>query len=331
MMSRRRFLAVSGASAAGLGLSMRTRANTGAPAKTARIAITFDLEMSRNFPAWDQTHWDFEKGNLDEDTKRYSLVAARKVKAAGGRMHFFAVGRVFEQENIDWLKEIIAAGHAVGNHTYDHVHMKASRIEDLQFRFQRAPWLVEGKTPAQVIEENVRLTELAMKARLEIAPVGFRTPGGFPDGLDDRPDLQKLLLAHGYKWVSSKYPAHSVGPQGTEPGDAILGEILKAQVAAQPYRYPSGLIEIPMSPPSDITVFRGGKWKLEWFLRAVRLGLEWAIECGGVFDFLGHPSCLSVTDPELKTLDLICDLVRKAGNRAELVTLEDVARGSLPG
>ncbi len=50
----------------------------------ALIAITFDLEMSRNFPTRETTHWDYEKGNLNEDTKRYSVEAARRVKAAGG-------------------------------------------------------------------------------------------------------------------------------------------------------------------------------------------------------------------------------------------------------
>src|SRR5262245_28884949 len=48
-------------------------------AQKALIAITLDLEMSRNFPTWDQTHWDFDKGNLDTATKRYATEAARRV------------------------------------------------------------------------------------------------------------------------------------------------------------------------------------------------------------------------------------------------------------
>ena len=83
----------------------------------AQIAITFDLEMSRNFPEWEMMHWDYEKGNLNDETKRYAVEAARRVKAAGGVLHFFAVGRVFEQPDISWLKEIVETGHPVGNHT----------------------------------------------------------------------------------------------------------------------------------------------------------------------------------------------------------------------
>src|SRR5262249_36054819 len=51
-----------------------------APPKTAHVAITLDLEMSRHYPTWDQTHWDYEKGNLDADTKRYAVEAARRVR-----------------------------------------------------------------------------------------------------------------------------------------------------------------------------------------------------------------------------------------------------------
>src|SRR5262245_7832524 len=67
----------------------------------ALIAITLDLEMSRNFPTWEKTHWDYEKGNLNAETKAYAVEAARRVKDRGGRVHFFVVGRTLEQENVD--------------------------------------------------------------------------------------------------------------------------------------------------------------------------------------------------------------------------------------
>jgi hypothetical protein len=70
----------------------------------AQVAITLDLEMSRNFPTWDQNRWDYHKGELDEPTKRYAVEACRRVRAKGGRVHCFAVGQVFEQDNLDWLR-----------------------------------------------------------------------------------------------------------------------------------------------------------------------------------------------------------------------------------
>src|SRR5262249_10548977 len=127
------------------------------PRKKALIAITLDLEMSRNFPKWEDTHWDYEKGNLNQETKRYVLDAARRVKAHGGVMHFFVAGQVFDQENVDLLKELNEQGHPIGNLPYDHVYVLATRPEDIQYRFKRAPWLIEGKPPAQVIRENVQL------------------------------------------------------------------------------------------------------------------------------------------------------------------------------
>jgi hypothetical protein len=124
--------------AGGLGASMVAGAARSAIATAGKalIAITLDLEMSRNFPTWEQTHWDYEKGNLDLPTKKYSVEAARRVKARGGLIHFFALGQTMEQGDVGWLKEIIAEGHPVGNHTYDHVHMKAKTPGDIQFRLR---------------------------------------------------------------------------------------------------------------------------------------------------------------------------------------------------
>jgi len=75
IFSRREFVAAAG----GLILSSRLRADQPPPEKKAQIAITFDLEMARNFPRWEDTHWDYEKGNLTDEVKHYSVEAARRV------------------------------------------------------------------------------------------------------------------------------------------------------------------------------------------------------------------------------------------------------------
>ncbi len=297
-----------------------------APQKKALIAITLDLEMARNFPRWEDSHWDYEKGNLNAEAKRYAVEAARRVKAHGGRIHFFAVGQVFEQENVDWLKELNMDGHSIGNHTYDHVNVLATKPEDVQFRFKRAPWLIEGKTSAQVIRENIQRCTDAMRTRLGFSPAGFRTPGGFADGLNGRADVQQMMLDLGFKWVSCKYPAHPYGNPGEAATAEVLNGIVKAQSAAQPFVYPSGLMDIPMSPISDVGAFRNARWKLDDFLRAIRLGVEWAIEHRAVFDLLSHPSVLYPSDPEFKTIELVCELVKQAGDRAAIVDLDTLAK-----
>jgi peptidoglycan/xylan/chitin deacetylase (PgdA/CDA1 family) len=295
----------------------------------ALVAITLDLEMSRNFPKWETTHWDFEKGNLNDETKTYAVEAARRVKERGGRVHFFALGRTLEQENAEWLKEIAVAGHPIGNHTYDHVNVKATKPADIQFRFQRSPWLIEGRQPAEVIRENIRLTSAALKSRLDIGAPGFRTPGGFATGLAEREDVQKMLLELGFQWVSSKYPAHANTRPMEEPSAEVIASIVAAQADAQPFKYSSGLVEVPMSPISDIGAFRTGRWKLDWYLHAIRAGVEWAIDHGACYDFLAHPSCLYVVDPKFQAIDLICDLVEQSQGRAKLATLKELAARAL--
>jgi peptidoglycan/xylan/chitin deacetylase (PgdA/CDA1 family) len=322
--SRRQFLGAAMATAAGPGAEGHTEEPAGRD--QALIAITLDLEMSRNFPTWDQTEWDYEKGNLNAQTKNYTVEACRRVKAHGGVLHCFLVGRALEQPDVGWLKSLVKEGHPVGNHTYDHVNVRAQKREDIQFRFRRSPWLIEDKQPLEVIRENIRLTSAALKSRVGVEAAGFRTPGGFTDGLADRPDVQRLLRNLGFTWVSSKYPAHPISEAGKEPTEAILDGVVKAQEAAQPFVYPSGLVEVPMSPVSDIMAFRVGRWKLDAFLKAIRLAVTWAIEQRASFDLLAHPSCLYVTDPEFRTIELICGLVKQAGRRAALVDLGTCAR-----
>ena len=179
--TRREWL--SGTAAMGLAsLLPGSVASAAAQQPGARIAITLDLEMSRNFPKWEDTHWDYEKGNLDEATKQYTVEACRRVKQRGGCIHCFCVGRVLEQEDVSWLSNIAEEGHPIGNHTYDHVNVLAKEPGSLQFRFKRAPWLIRGSKPGDVIRDNIRLTTQALKQRIAVDNRGFRTPGGFSNG-----------------------------------------------------------------------------------------------------------------------------------------------------
>ena len=308
------------------GLEDKLRAALPCGSSKAQIAITLDLEMSRNFPRREDLHWDYEKGNLDDAAKRYAVGAGRRVKERGGCIHYFCVGRVLEQPDVAWLQSLAKMEQPIGNHTYDHVNVLARTYDELQFRFQRAPWLLQGRLLSDAIQENIQITTLALRQRTAIENRGFRTPGGFSMGLKGREDLQQMLLGLGFKWVSSLYPAHTNTEAKQEPTEAVYESIVHAQAEAQPFRYPTGLIEIPMSPISDIGAFRNGQWRLEWFLEAIRRAVAWTIEHKAVFDFLAHPSCLGVVDPEFKTIDLICELVKVAGDSAEIVDLDKIAR-----
>jgi peptidoglycan/xylan/chitin deacetylase (PgdA/CDA1 family) len=326
--------AVGGAAmGSGAGLSLAAdvagAAKAGPPAPSL-IAITLDLEMSMHYPTWGMMEWNYEKGNLTEPVKRYVVEVCRRVKAKGGIAQLFLLGRVLEQEKVDWLKEVVRAGHAVGNHTYDHVNVWAQRPEDLQYRFARCPWLIHGKKVPEVIRENIRITDLAMQTRIGVRPVGFRTPGGSAAGLHGRTDVQKILLECGFRWASSLAASVAVRPEN--PTAADFDAVVKAQAASQPFVYPTGLIEIPMSPLGDVASFRRKekKWKLADFLTMVRRNVGWAIEHGGVFDLLTHPSIMSVEDPKCETYELICDLVAQSKGRAAIVGLDTIAQRVKP-
>jgi peptidoglycan/xylan/chitin deacetylase (PgdA/CDA1 family) len=320
-LSRRRFLTATAAGAVAVAAGYSSLAQK----KKALIAITLDLEMSADYPKRGMTEWNYRKGDLDADTKKYAVQAAEVVKDHGGLIHFFALGSTLEQEDVGWLKDLAAAGHPIGNHTYDHINLLATKPEDVQFRFRRAPWLIRDKPVAQVIVDNIATTTVALKERCGITPAGFRTPGGYRDGLKNRADLQKMLLKQGFTWVSSLYPAHTCGKPKVEPDNAVYADIVKAQSPAQPFVYPTGLLEVPMSPVSDVNAFRTHYWKLDWFLKAIRLAVEETIRTGGVFDFLAHPSCLVVEDPTFETMKLICSLVKEAGDRAAITDLAALA------
>jgi len=283
-----------------------------------------DLEMSRHYPQRGMVEWDYRKGELDAATKDYALETCRRVKKSGGLVHGFLLGRTLEQDDIVWLQQLLRDGHVLGNHTYDHVKLNARTRDTVQSRFRRCPWLIEGKTPRDAIVDNIRMTERAMQHRLGIAANGFRTPYGYPNGLMGRQDLQEMLLELGYSWVSSQYRQ----PQDlkkSSPTAANFAAITRLLSKGQPFVYPSGLIELPLSPITDVNAFRTRRWKLSEFLTSLTKNLQWTIENLAMFDYCFHPSVMCIEDPQLKAIELICLAVRKARGRAAIVDLGSIA------
>ena len=138
--NRRNFLAAASGVTAGLAARGLLAGRTfHGRVRKMQIAITLDLEMARNFPNWEDTHWDYEKGNLNDAAKAYAVEACRRVKQRGGVVHAFVVGRVLEQENVDWLKEIADDGHLDRqSHLRPRVCFWPRTPEEIQFRFARA-------------------------------------------------------------------------------------------------------------------------------------------------------------------------------------------------
>ena len=84
---------------------------------------------------------------------------------------------------------------------------------------------------------------------------------------------------------------------------------------------------MPMCPISDLIAFRTARWKLDYFLKAVKVTVQQAIERRLAYVLLAHPSCLSTHDPGFRTMDLLCDLVTASRGRAKIADLGAVANG----
>ena len=182
------------------------------------------------------------------------------------------------------------------------------------------------KEPSQIIRENIELAERAVRIRLGFSLEGFRAPGGFADGIGSRPDVQLMMLSLGYEWVSTQYPKHPVREHGGKLTAEIVRGIVAAQKSAQPYVYPSGLIEVPASPITDVVNFRNCSWSLSDFKHIIKESLGWAIANHAVFDFTIHPSISNVVDPGFETLEMVLEIIRKAGERVEIVDLGVIAK-----
>ena len=335
-LSRRDFLTA--ASAAGLAMTAAASLPAGYRPKTelaaddnvALIGMTLDLEMAMHYPSWGMMEWNYIKGLLNDEAKQYTREACRRVKAKGGVIHSFMLGRTLEQADVTWLQEIIEEGHPVGNHTYDHVNVWAiapgTKPEIRAVPFRASPVAgrrQDGRTgrPREHRGDH-RRHEAAGCAR---SPMASARPAGITSGLDGRADVQQMMLDLGFWWVSSRATHVPIAPEN--PTAADFQRVVDHQTDAQPYVYPTGLVEVPMSPLGDVASFRREKqkWKIGDFLTMIEKCVGWAIENRAVFDLLTHPSLMYVEDPKFQSYELICDMVQASGGHAAIVGLDVIA------
>jgi len=111
-------------------------------------ANTLQGERSLSLPAVQDTaiadsntiYLTFDDGYIGIAEK----VAAINALGVPGTFFLTGQGVAAHPGDVQWL---VNSGHVLGNHTYDHVNVRASRLEDIQFRFRRAPWLIAGQAP----------------------------------------------------------------------------------------------------------------------------------------------------------------------------------------
>ena len=101
-----------------------------------------------------------------------------------------------------------------------------------------------------------------------------------------------MLQRHGFNWISATSRKTTPGIVGQHP-DRKSGNPSRRSCRTRNHSVRgNGLLDIPMSPVSDIQAFRNGRWKLDDFIAILERVLDWTIERGQTFDFLAHPSCI---------------------------------------
>lgn len=189
--------------------------------------------------------WSYLKTHGDAGWEAYPTYLPHLVphvidllERVGLTITFFVVGRDADDgRNHDALRQIIARGHEIGNHSYNH-----------------EPWLHEY-SPAQ-LESELAKTEDALVSLGASRPVGFRGPG-----FSHCPLLFETLARRGYRYDASTFPTF-LGPiarayyffssrldrQQRQQRKALFGRVGDGFGPLRPHRLQqSQLLEIPVT------------------------------------------------------------------------------------
>lgn len=168
-------------------------------------------------------------------------IALETLDRLGLRITFFIVGRdAAREEHHPILRSLIAAGHEVGNHSYEH-----------------EPWL-HLYEPARLADEIAR-AETAIEQATGQRPIGFRGPG-----YSWSPTLLDILVERGYLYDASTLPTYlgplartyyfwtaKLSPAERAERRGLFGTFRDGTRPVAPYRWtlPSGrrLLEIPVT------------------------------------------------------------------------------------
>jgi len=306
------------------------------------LSLTFDIEMCTNFPYWTSI-WDHCKGLIDDETHRYINDILNIARKENVRFQFFLLGRSFKNyKNVNLFKNIIREGHSIGNHTYNHINIKAKRFKQLQTFYIKNQKLLKGfKNVFEVIRYEIEKTNVLIQKKLRVNVIGFRAPYGFENGIKDFPKLQYFLLEKGFKYISSQYnfpvgkvsdiiipggfltKSNSMNLKKYKPQMKELELALKWSIKnLQPYKYSNGLLEMPMMGLTDVWAFRLLDLdKSEW-LHLINLAIHYAHKNSLICSLVFHPAILAVKDPHLETIKFILEEARRES--IKVLTNDDI-------
>ena len=125
------------------------------------------------------------------------------------------------------------------------------------------------------------------------------------DGLRDAPEIQRILLSEGFNFASTQYFV----PVRNKTDLKSLEEPIKVSLRkAQPHRYSSGLVELPIRFMTDVHAFRTLDLDLSTWLELLELAIKYCHENKLVWNFCCHPVFLAVKDPYCHTIKTILEI-----------------------
>ncbi len=264
------------------------------------IALGWDCEMIGDYHEGEipvKTH-----GRLDEKVIEYTRRIASVAAEAGVPMQFYILGMSLEEDVALW-HDLIAQGHAVDQHTYDH------------FRLNH-------QDTANVIEQ-VRITSELFKEKLGFYPAGLRGPGGYRNGLDDCPEIYPHLLETGIEFVSSQYATSGPSSRYDLAADKNAYMGIKHM---QPRRYASGLLEIPITGYSDRHFFDTMGRDLNGWIEHLQRCIDFAYDIGGLlYSPALHPDTHARHDPGIETIEAILAYAARKHEPVRFCTHRDIA------
>jgi len=244
--------------------------------------------------------WSLRDATDASGVAEYLTDCAGVIEEAGGLMQVF-VAPTAVGAHADWLAGLMARGHGV----------------DL--------WL--GEDPAADGGEGVSaaLPEAAqvLHSALGAAPIGLRLGTCLPAGLEGSEGRQRAILDAGLTYVSSLYATKS--PSG--PYDVFADKnaymIMKHH---QPRRYPSGLVEVPMSGYSDAHFLQELGRPLEAWIRHLRDCADFAYDMGGLLYAPAlHPDLHLRYDPQGTAIRALAEYVARKHDPVRFCTCREAA------
>lgn len=134
------------------------------------------------------TRWD--------DATSNHIAKAAMLERAGVKGNFYLTGKP-EVPVPAWASDLVAHGHAVGNHTLEHKHMYALSADEAY---------------RQILLERIRLeTALGMTVNSYVSPYGWGAPAWTPER---KRNVLWSVIWTGH-WVSCDNPLRSLGVPGT--------------------------------------------------------------------------------------------------------------------